>query len=105
MTRLRAGDTVIFKAVVTSTAPLDGGQQIMAKIEPNGETIGWCIPSENAFYPDQLKLSVGDEVTVEGRPHDKVYSIEAMFNDKQTAIKQRGCWPVEIVNTDKLRRI
>jgi hypothetical protein len=103
MTKLRAGDTVIFKAKVLSTAPHGDSQQIMAKILPNGEEIGWCLMNENAFYPDQLALKVGDKVM--HRTDDaNTYEIMAFFDDGQVAIRQVGLKTVQMSHVNRIRR-
>jgi len=103
MTVLRAGDTVVFKATVTRVADYDGGQQIMAKILPKGEEIGWCLPKENAFYPDQLALKVGDKV-MHKTDDANLYEVMAFFEDNQIAIRQVGTKPVQITSVNRVTR-
>jgi hypothetical protein len=103
---LRKGDIVTFKAVVESVAAYDGGQQIMAKILPKGAHIGWCLQHENGFEPHTLTLKVGDMVRMTDRPgHTEPWEVMALFDNKQAAVKKRGEWPVQMANTDNLRRI
>lgn len=104
MAKLREGDTVIFKAVVTRVADYDDGQQISAKVLPDGAQMGWCLPKENAFYPDKLKIVVGD--TVRHRTDDaNTYEVLAMFDDGQIAIRQVGLKSVQISSLNRVERI
>lgn len=106
MTELRQGDTVTFKAVVTRVAPHDGGQQIMAKILPNGEEIGWCLQKENGFEPDTFVLKIGDRVKFVDRPgHADPWEIKAIFDNDQIAVQKVGNWPVELANAKNARRL
>lgn len=106
MSKLRVGDTVVFKATVLRVADYDGGQQIMAKILPKGEEIGWCLPKENAFELHETKLKVGDMVKFVDRPgHTDAWEIKAIFENDQIAVQKRGNWPVEMANAKNARRI
>jgi len=110
MPKLREGDIVTFTARVTRVADYDEDQQIMAKILPNGEEIGWCLPKENAFKPHTLVVKVGDTVrrinlrTGESGFSER-YTVKAIFNDGQIAVQKLGCWPVEILKLENLERI
>jgi len=106
MTKVRPGDIVTFKAVVTRAADYDGGQQIMAKILPKGEEIGWCLPKENAFEVHETKLTVGDRVKMIDRPgHIDSWEVKAIFDNDQVAVQKVGNWPVEMANAKNLRRL
>lgn len=62
MTNIRPGDTVTVQIKVTEVAPYDGGQQIMGKMLPNGDTVGWLLPKEAAVTLHTTAFRVGDEV-------------------------------------------
>jgi len=105
VTKVRPGDIVLFKAKVTRTADYDGGQQIMAKILPNGDEIGWCLPKENAFIISELTLQVGDQVKITDRPgHTTPWEIRALFDTGQAAIQQ-GAQPIIMEQLKNLRRV
>ena len=59
MTALRKGDVIQLKAVVTSVAPYDRGQQVMAKLLPNGSEIGWLLQRETAFSIAEQPVEIG----------------------------------------------
>lgn len=105
MTKVRVGDIVVFKAVVTRAADYDEGQQIMAKILPKGEEIGWCLPKENEFIISELKIKVGDEVKISDRPgHNTPWVVRAIFETGQAAIQQ-GSLPITMEAVGRLRRV
>ena len=106
MPKLREGDIVTFRARVTRVADYDEDQQILAKILPKGQEIGWCVPKENAFTPDELVLRVGDRARrVDMIGEDNVWEIKALFDDKQVAVQKIGNWPVQITVLDNLMRL
>lgn len=106
MTPLRKGDIVTFQAVVTDVAKFNDGQQIQAKILPNGDQLGWCVPNENAFKPEKLSIKVGDRVQFLDRPgHKDPWEIMAVFDHDQYAIKKVGNWPVEMASGKNMKRV
>lgn len=105
MAKLRAGDYVTFNAVVLSTASHGDGQQIMARILPYGETIGWCIPTENAFVPTEQPIAKGDIVRFKNDADGVKHEVLHMFEDKQIAVREVGEKPVKITYTNRVERI
>lgn len=104
MSKLRRGDTVIFKATVTDVADYGEGQQIQARIQPKGEHVGWCLMNENAFYPDKLAIGLGDKVR--HRTDDaNTYEVMALFEDGQIAIRQVGLKTVQITHVNRIERL
>lgn len=105
MAKLRKGDIVTFRAVVTDVAG-QGEQQIMAKILPKGKTVGWCLQNENGFEPAELTLAVGDRVRMIDRPgHADPWEVKAIFDNHQVAVQKVGNWPVEMADERNLKRI
>lgn len=106
MTKLRKGDIVTFKAVVTDVAKFNSGQQIMAKVLPNGEALGWCIPTENAFEPAELKLRAGDRVKWSQRSTDPTAVYEILFLvGKQATVRKEGREEAELAELRHLTRL
>ncbi|MET0375908.1 MAG: hypothetical protein ABW128_16840 [Rhizorhabdus sp.] len=110
MPKLRKGDIVTFKAIVTNVADYDQGQQIAAKILPKGEELGWCLMTENAFQVDTLKLAVGDIVrrTDIARGEDGVsarFEVKAIFEGGQIATQKVGSKVVGILQLKNLERV
>lgn len=106
MAEIRVGDIVTFKAVVTDTAPFGNGQQIMARIQPNGEEVGWCLPNENAFEPQTRTLKVGDKAKWSQRSTDRDAVYEILFTtDLEATVRKVGNRVTEIASLKHLERI
>lgn len=106
MSKLREGDIVTIRARVLRVAPYDDGQQIMARLLPNGEQIGWLLQKETAFEPAELMLKVGDTVKFDDRPgHAEGWEIKAIFDNDQIAVQKHGHWPVEMADAKRARRV
>jgi plastocyanin len=108
MSKLRAGDIVAFKAVVTAVADYNSGQQIMAKLMPSGKELGWCTPREYDFKPTEFKLAVGDTVTWSQRTaRDLKYTVVYLSESGQQAAVRptNGDSVVELAQTAHLTRI
>lgn len=68
---IRAGDIVSLKLLVTDVA--DYGtrdnpnlQQVMGKLLPNGDRLGWLVPQEAEFTLAVPAFKVGDEIYIPG---------------------------------------
>lgn len=106
MAKIREGDIVTFKAVVTKVAAFGKDQQIMARIKPNGEEIGWCVPHENGFEPHTLTLKVGDRAKWSQRSTDPTAEYEILFlTEHEATVKKVGNWNTEVASLSHLRRI
>jgi hypothetical protein len=107
MTKLRAGDTVAFKAVVTDVADYNGDQQIRAKLFPSGKELGWCTPKEYNFIATEYVLKVGDRVRWNQRSTDPTaeYEVLLLTKDGQATVQKVGNWTIEIARTQDLRRL
>lgn len=105
MAALRKGDVVQLKAVVTSVAPYDGGQQIMAKLLPNGSEIGWLLQRETAFTIVEQPVAKGDVVRFKNDADGVHYELLHFFEHNQIAVREVGGKNVQITSPNRVERV
>ena len=111
MTKLRKGDTVLIRAVVTDVADYDRekGPQIMVNFTPKGQKqFGWMVPTEYDFRLDQPLIKVGDKVILD---HAQFLDGEVIailpsegLNPAMAWIKPDGRSDFRTMRVDELRR-
>ena len=104
MSSLRKGDIVTLRALVTRVAPYDDGQQIMVKLLPKGEELGWLLQRETGFTPAEQPIAVGDKVR-HCTDDANTYEVMAMFDLGQIAIRVVGSKPVQMSHINRVERI
>ena len=108
MAKLRKGDIVSFKAVVTDVAPFPTKEnpnqtQIMANILPNGKHLGWCLPDENAFEVVEQRPRQSDKVYY-GQNYVSVFNL-IMIDDHQVILKEESSGHLKVGFLNECTRI
>lgn len=95
--RVREGDIVTVRVLVTHVADYDNGQQIIGKMLPNGESVGWLLPDESQFYLDQHKFQKGDLVWMGGQRKGEVVALHEVDGTQQLWVRCLGSWKLETI--------
>lgn len=105
MSALRNGDIVQLRAVVTAVRPFGKDQQVMARLLPSGETVGWLLPHEAAFEVVKQPIAVGDKVKFKNSPDNDQFEVLCCFEHNQIAVRRESSTTVQITSPNRVERV